>query len=212
VIERAESQEPLPVLYTHHGDWSLSPETFAWAYRGPEPLDLALNLLSTLVEPHEAWRHHERFMLRFLAPMSVDGGTVEIIEIREWLERIWNLETIDLEEWWYSVERISLDIQTHRRIRNYIGRITPLERARWALTLIQQGRYTGYFLQLMAMEYDDSDHTIIELLRLLQIHTHLAARVDPDYFPLAELSERYRDELANHPASRRTPTPRPGAE
>lgn len=68
---------------------------FEFGYAGSGPSALAANVLGLVLPPREAWRLHQDFKRAFVAPMSRDGGTIRLDDVRAWVEARWAAERAD---------------------------------------------------------------------------------------------------------------------
>jgi hypothetical protein len=69
-----------------------SPTGLEFGYGGSGPADCAANVLALILPMKEAWRLHQDFKSAFVARLPRDGGTVEMVEVRAWVEARWARE------------------------------------------------------------------------------------------------------------------------
>jgi hypothetical protein len=72
-----------------------SPSGLEFGFGGSGPADCAANLLALLLPIKEAWRLHQDFKWAFIARLPRDGGTIEMVDVRAWVEARWAREAAD---------------------------------------------------------------------------------------------------------------------
>ncbi len=90
VVDRGNGRE-LAHEYVAH-----SPTGLEFGYTGAGPADTALNILSLVVSPREAYRLHQSFM-RYVAAIPRDGGTLTMRGVRDWIAGEYEGELADAE-------------------------------------------------------------------------------------------------------------------
>ena len=58
---------------------------FEWGYGGSGPAELALNILAQYLPNDAAYRLHQDFKWKFIAPLSEEGGTIKRTDIEAWI-------------------------------------------------------------------------------------------------------------------------------
>lgn len=81
---------PLAQEYVLH-----SPTGLEFGYVGSGPADCALNVLSLVVSPREAWRLHQDFKGDVIARIPREGGTVFLCDVRAWIAARYAVELAD---------------------------------------------------------------------------------------------------------------------
>lgn len=72
-----------------------SPTGLEFGYGGSGPADTALNILSLILPPREAWRFHQRFKAQYVAAIPREGGTLHLSEVRGWIAEQYRVELAD---------------------------------------------------------------------------------------------------------------------
>lgn len=67
--------------YVYH-----SPDGFEFGYGGSGPSDLALNILSQYLYPHEAFKYHQDFKWKFVATIPREGGIIKGEDIYNYIK------------------------------------------------------------------------------------------------------------------------------
>lgn len=72
-----------------------SPTGLEFGYGGSGPADTALNILSLVVSPREAWRLHQDFKFEHIATIPREGGRLAMATVREWIAARYDVELAD---------------------------------------------------------------------------------------------------------------------
>lgn len=80
---------PLMQEYVRHSDG------LEFGYGGSGPADTALNILSLVVSPREAWRFHQEFKADHVATIPREGGRLELSTVRAWIASHYEVELAD---------------------------------------------------------------------------------------------------------------------
>ena len=83
VLHRNGIDNPVPHRYDYH-----SPTGMEFGYGGSGPADAALNILALFVPGPTAFRLHQDFKWRFVAPAK-EGDELEVARIVEWIKENW---------------------------------------------------------------------------------------------------------------------------
>jgi hypothetical protein len=91
------TQSPFPQT------WRLHSDGFEFGYRDAGPADLALNILALLLPIEEAMRLHLEFKAAMVATIPTEeGGTIQLANVRAWVDAHWAAEDQDLERMDYE--------------------------------------------------------------------------------------------------------------
>lgn len=72
-----------------------SPTGLEFGYGGAGPADTALNVLSLVVSPREAWRMHQHFKPQIAAIPQDEGGSIALEDVRAWIATHYAAELAD---------------------------------------------------------------------------------------------------------------------
>lgn len=72
-----------------------SPTGLEFGYGGSGPADTALNILSLVVSPREAWRMHQDYKADVVARIPREGGTIMLADVRTWIADHYSRELAD---------------------------------------------------------------------------------------------------------------------
>lgn len=87
---------PMPAVTPLAQEFVLhSPTGLEFGYGGSGPADCALNVLSLVVSPREAWRLHQDFKGEVIAKIPRIGGTVALADVRAWIAKQYAAELAD---------------------------------------------------------------------------------------------------------------------
>lgn len=76
-----------------------SPTGMEFGYGGAGPGDTAINVLSLVVSPREAWRMHHDFKAAVIAKIDQTvGGTILLADVRGWIAAHYARELADVDE------------------------------------------------------------------------------------------------------------------
>lgn len=93
-----------PVITVHRGDGGFAPlvqvyrlhsDGMEFGYGGSGPSDCALNILSLVVSPREAWRMHQDFKTMVARIPQDEGGTIALADVRAWIAARYETELAD---------------------------------------------------------------------------------------------------------------------
>lgn len=95
------------VITVHRGDGSFAPleqvyrlhsDGMEFGYGGSGPADCALNILSLVVSPREAWRLHQDFKPNIARIPQDQGGTLALSDVRAWIAARYEIELADVDQ------------------------------------------------------------------------------------------------------------------
>lgn len=84
--------KPLEQVYRLHSDG------MEFGYGGSGPADCALNILSLVLPPREAWRLHQDFKGNIARIPQDEGGTLALSDVRAWIAARYEIELADREQ------------------------------------------------------------------------------------------------------------------
>lgn len=89
--------EPVAKLRTLEQTYRLHSDGMEFGYGGSGPADCALNILSLVVSPREAWRLHQDFKPNIARIPQDTGGELTLTEVRAWIAARYVAEMADLD-------------------------------------------------------------------------------------------------------------------
>lgn len=87
--------EPVAKLRTLEQAYRVHSDGMEFGYGGSGPADCALNILSLVVSPREAFRLHQKFKGPFIASIPREGGSLSLEEVRGWIALMYEAELSD---------------------------------------------------------------------------------------------------------------------